>query len=248
MLLLKCFKEGKTIKDKILILFYALVYYLSVFILKNKRKAINFVNKIYLKTFTKNLYNFCNLLFESIATTSKYYETPVTFFMSKIKGKIFIDIGAFIERYSILLSKNFEKIIAIEPIPRNYKNLVLNLRINKIENVIPLKIACYNKELELYFQDTGPTSKIVKNSKLKVKAKPLDQIIKELGIKPEEIDLIKIDVEGAELEVLEGMKEILEKGRPILVIEVNNNKIFDHIKSFGFVEKIVWKNYIVFKK
>jgi FkbM family methyltransferase len=59
----------------------------------------------------------------------------------------------------------------------------------------------------------------------------LDDVVKDLNI--EKIDLIKIDVEGYEYKVLMGMKEILEKNKPNILIELNYKK---HIMDYEIPE------------
>jgi len=79
-------------------------------------------------------------------------------FLSSQKGKIFIDVGAFIGKYSILLSKNFEKIISIEADPYNYSQLVRNIKLNNLWNkIIPLNVALTNDDgiLKLNLSEEG---------------------------------------------------------------------------------------------
>jgi hypothetical protein len=64
------------------------------------------------------------------------------------------------------------------------------------------------------------------------------------------VDLIKMDVEGAELDVLYGMKELLNKFHPSLIIEVHRNglgrfrhtesEIREYIRSFGYTIQDIW--------
>lgn len=56
-----------------------------------------------------------------------------------------------------------------------------------------------------------------------VRAKPLDSVLKELGVNG--IDCVKVDVEGAELEVLKGMRRTLRRFRPIVVAEVKSENL-----------------------
>jgi FkbM family methyltransferase len=80
----------------------------------------------------------------------------------------------------------------------------------------------------------------------------LDKIVKEYNIR--KIDLIKIDVEGAELDVLEGSRVILEKDRPILLVEVHfgcgwePETLYELLERFGYsltIEKRTHKALVV---
>jgi len=62
------------------------------------------------------------------------------------KGKIFIDIGAHIGKYSILASKKFQEVVAIEAHPKTYVALTENIKINKIRNVVSVHAAAYFKD------------------------------------------------------------------------------------------------------
>ena len=81
------------------------------FIFHNKLKAISFMNKFFLKVSTKLgrcIFLLCAL--ENIIHTSRYYELKETLCLLNYRGNIFVDIGAH---------------IVIEPIPRNFKNLMI---------------------------------------------------------------------------------------------------------------------------
>ena len=72
---------------------------------------------------------------------------------------------------------------------------------------------------------------------VEVQANILDYLLESTGIKCEEVNWIKIDVEGAELEVLKGAKEILSKSNKIsLLIEIHNLStnvnLYELIKEF----------------
>jgi len=62
------------------------------------------------------------------------------------KTLVFIDVGSHIGKYTLLLSDIVDRVIALEPDPRNYKLLLYNLKLNNINNVIPLQIAASSKK------------------------------------------------------------------------------------------------------
>ena len=174
-----------------------------------------------------------------------YYEPETEKYLLSRKGKIFIDIGAHIGRYSILLSKNFDKIISIEADPYNYSQLVRNIVLNNLDNkIIPINVALSDKIglIKLYIDDKneGGNSIIEEKNKYRlVLSFPLDYIIQILNIDPKDIDLIKIDVEGAEYFVLKGMEKILKEGNSKIVIEIrDNDKYKDEtiklLSNFGY--------------
>jgi len=166
---------------------------------------------------------------------------------NNLNSGIFIDIGAHIGKYSIFLSKYFSKIIAIEPDKNNFNLLSKNIRINKLEDkIFLLNIAILDKEKFVWFfeyEDSVKSS--IKKSKIetliekyKVRSISLDELVERLGIDVEKIRLIKIDVEGAEFEVIKGAIRTLKNSKPILLIEIKKNevKILKLLKHLGYKE------------
>jgi FkbM family methyltransferase len=154
-------------------------------------------------------------------------------------GDIVVDIGAHIGRYTIINSKRVGengKVIAIEAHPDNFEILNRNIKLNKLTNVIPLNYAVYSKQtkLKLYLPVEEPgftiyntvmVNRTASEEKFtEVNANTLDNILlQQNGISHADINWIKIDVEGAELEVLKGARSILSKSKDIsLLIEIHN--------------------------
>jgi len=143
-------------------------------------------------------------------------------------GQIFIDIGSYVGTWSVWASKQVGsdgKVVAVEPDPINFKMLLINIK--KLKNIIPVNVALWSENTTLnLFMSTYPTmhslTKNYKRSYIKVKCLTLDSLIKSLNLS--EVDALKIDVEGAELEVLKGAKETLKKLKWILV-EIHNEKL-----------------------
>jgi FkbM family methyltransferase len=175
------------------------------------------------------------------------------------QGDIVVDIGAHMGRYTIISSKRVGtngKVVAIEAHPGNFEMLNRNIKLNQLTNVIPLNYAAYSKEtkIKLYLpgEDSGNTiyntiiSDRARNEEkfVEVNANTLDYLLQSKGIKQEEVNWIKIDVEGAEFEVLKGAANILSKSKDIaLLIEVHNltggknlyGPIMEFLNSYNFI-------------
>jgi FkbM family methyltransferase len=156
------------------------------------------------------------------------------FIMKQIKNcKVFVDVGANIGGYSIRAAK-YCKVYAIEPLPRNYKILKINEKLNNVK-INSFNIAAGNKngKVKLYYEPGAwglPSLKHIQKEFIEVEMKPLDEIINE-----ESIDLIKIDVEGAEDLVLEGARDCLKRTK-MVIIEISESfpKAYKILKEEGF--------------
>ncbi|OQY72626.1 MAG: hypothetical protein B6D44_09705 [Ignavibacteriales bacterium UTCHB2] len=145
------------------------------------------------------------------------------------KDFLIFDIGAHIGYYTIIFSSLCPggRIIAFEPGSDNLKYLKKNLQMNGIENMIVIEKALSNEIGEsLFFEDitTGRSSSLksdawhpnaTKIKEQKVSTTTMDEISSYYGIP----NLIKCDVEGFEVEVLEGASKVL-KNKPIIFLEV----------------------------
>jgi FkbM family methyltransferase len=154
------------------------------------------------------------------------------------RGDIVVDIGAHIGHYTIIASKRVGangKVVAIEASPSNFKILNRNIRLNQLTNIISLNHVVYSKEtkIKLYLpgEESGNTiyntviSDRARNEDkfVEVNANTLDYLLQSKGIKQEQINWIKIDVEGAEFEVLKGAANILSNSKDIaILIEIHN--------------------------
>lgn len=149
-------------------------------------------------------------------------------------GMTMMDIGANQGFYTLLASKcvgNTGRVIAFEPSPRERRALLLNLRLNRIRNVRveSFALGSRNIQTQLYVverQDTGcnslrPPVTTSATATMQVQVRQLDDWAKEFQI--DHADLIKLDVEGGELEFLHGAERFLMGSkRPVILAEVQD--------------------------
>jgi FkbM family methyltransferase len=146
-----------------------------------------------------------------------------------------VDVGAHIGLYTLIAAKRVGpsgKVIAIEPDPENCNLLKRNVELNRLTNVITLECAAFssNSKLKLYlpgkergFTKLGTimTNRAVTENFLEIDAATLDHLMVMQGIA--QVNWIKIDVEGAELEVLKGATLTLSASKDIaLLVEIHN--------------------------
>lgn len=139
-------------------------------------------------------------------------------------GDTIIDIGANIGAFTIKASMAVGKkgrIIAIEPDPDNLAYLRKNVKVNSVKNCIIIPKGVWSKSGKMpLFKGLGSGwSSLVweRDNFRKVEVDTLDNILSESNI--EKIDFIKIDIEGAEIHALEGMRKILRNNDVKLAIE-----------------------------
>jgi len=179
------------------------------------------------------------------------------------KGWIVADIGAYVGLFSLYTSKavsNSGLVISFEPNPLAYCWLLNNIRLNMANNIVTLPFALGNivNRMQLYVakENIGASSFIMNHiiqnpaGKYTIAAEFVVPMItfdyfmensKQLiGRYIKNLDLVKIDVEGYELKVLEGAKNAL-KQRIIkrFIIEVHKDQILteeiiQYLKNYGF--------------
>lgn len=157
------------------------------------------------------------------------------------KEDTIIDAGAYIGAFSIYCSGlvGDGKIYAFEPNKENYKKLVANLELNETKNVIPLNLGLWSKKDKLEFNTHGASSSIF--FKLG-KGKEIINVISLDSLGLDKIDLIKMDIEGAEIEALKGMKKTLKNLNPYLSIASyyilkghrTNEEVEKYLNKFGY--------------
>jgi len=160
-------------------------------------------------------------------------------------NKIILDIGAN-EGYYTLFMKKYNpnaNIIALEPIPKTYNILKKNVLGNKIKNVKLLKKALTDKTGKTVFEFVPEVSAISSTNmglqdrpwleKSRIKTINVDSVtLKELfqKFKLDYVDILKLDVEGSELKILENSKDILNKIKKI-VIEYHSDELKEKCKN-----------------
>lgn len=145
------------------------------------------------------------------------------------KDSVFVDIGANVGAYLYTLENHLkpENIFAFEPNQQLFKRLkrifpkvnLFSVALSDISTTAEFKIPVINGE-KVHTRGTLQTSIKEKNEEKtilqKVEVKPLD----ELNINLKNLDFIKIDVEGNEMQTLRGAKKTIEKYQPILMVEM----------------------------
>lgn len=156
----------------------------------------------------------------------KHFESGIlNLFKAELKsGDVFLDIGANIGQHAMYASCFSKKVYAFEPIKRLYDQFNNSVFVNNILNIQIFNYALGDKkeDLNIYSNEInmGASSILVsENRKVEqvIKVLRLDDEYENMNI--EKVDFVKIDVEGYELNVLLGMRNIIQKYKPKILVE-----------------------------
>jgi len=165
-----------------------------------------------------------------------------------------LDAGANIGLYTLIAAARIGssgRVHAFEPAPENFLKLQENIQRNRLTNVVANRIALSDKaeSTDLYLAPAGNCGKHSLRpihgyvGKTVVKGISLDEYLKQSGV--ETVDLVKIDVEGAELMVLRGSNQMLSSGsEPIIFCEASDinaarfgyssGDLKHHLRGYGY--------------
>lgn len=125
-------------------------------------------------------------------------------------GDLFVDVGANVGVYSTFAATHGAEVLAFEPLPQALNEIQLNAALNNAAvTAEPWAIGDRN-EVAFLAGETDATGRLSETG-LQVEMKTLDSVL------DRQPALIKIDVEGAELAVLRGAQQTLERGTTLLI-------------------------------
>jgi FkbM family methyltransferase len=183
-----------------------------------------------------------------------FYEIDTVRVFQSIVGPktVFFDVGAQMGQYTLLAAAAGAVVHSFEPDPATYQLLEHNVRTNRLTNVHLNSCALAEASGGAVFYSSSPenigkgslrTQSNFSGAKFPVACLTLDEYVRQHGI--DHIDLIKIDVEGAELLVLRGASKTLSaRNKPRLLIEFVDStldlfgdscaKLAEYLQSAGY--------------
>lgn len=193
------------------------------------------------------------------------WEPALTHFIrqrsKKMSGRIFVDVGANIGYYTLIVASTApdSAVIAVEAFPSTLNKLQENIERNKLQNVTAIGEAAGATvgNVEIFYagnSNGGATTTVAGKfdiAPLTVKMRPLSQMLNAEQLV--RVKLIKIDVEGAELEVMRGLMSVVDKLPPDAEILVElaasfgsaSAQIFDSLTAIGFTAYEVRNEYSI---
>lgn len=184
-------------------------------------------------------------------TDKEYEELSLNLLDSLVKkDSVALDIGGHYGIYSLLSARNAKKVYAFEPVPENFKVLQTNIEDNDLTDIItPINKAVSDQQGTVDFNVTWasdsagfyehPNAEVIR--KISVEMCAIDEELKDV----KNVSFIKIDTEGHEIHVLEGLKRTLQQNPEAkLLIEFNpeclenagttSRKLINKILSLGY--------------
>ncbi len=188
------------------------------------------------------------------------YEAGTNRALSKYikKGDVVIEAGANLGSETLLLSRmvgDGGHVYGFEPNPYTFERLSINVAINELKNVNVYDIAIGEKDGEISFNiypkgfcNPGMSSKYMATSqtrKITVQQQTLDSFVAAKGIS--KVDFIKMDIQGAEMDLLNGAHVTLSTYKPTIFTEAlqeyNDVKtLYNKMKEYGYNIYMVEEN------
>ncbi len=187
----------------------------------NEVQLFEYINSI--NSHSKSLKLHENLYEESVF---KYKHGLIYLPEERIKSldnKDFLDCGAYIGDSALIFEKfyNPKKIYCFEPDEENYNYIPETVKLNNLSKVIPLKLGVGSKNDSVGFVNIALFSKITpENVNNSIQLTTIDKFVSDRNL---DIGLIKMDVEGYELEALKGAVNTIKKFKPVLLIAIYHN-------------------------
>ena len=133
---------------------------------------------------------------------------------------VFVDVGAHVGHWTVRLAGQAAKVIAVEPDTATVGVLIENCLLNGLSNVTVVEAAAWDSDEPLRLEDPlghqiSGTNRTLPDDTGTVRGRKLDDILAD----EDEIRLIKIDVEGADLHALRGLRETLARCKPSMIVE-----------------------------
>lgn len=165
-------------------------------------------------------------------------------------GQTFIDVGGNKGDFSLLAAKiigDNGRVLTFEPEPENCHWFEKSIKLNSYDSIqlFNLALSDSNGKAQLYLGEKSGWHSLISaqgntdNSTIEVEKRTLDSILDENDI--HQVDMMKIDVEGAEMEVLNGAKQTLDNNSDLILLldlhphmGVNVVSVCDYLLDKGF--------------
>jgi len=165
-----------------------------------------------------------------------YHSETVKYLTENIKPwHLCVDVGANVGYITLIMARRAASVVAFEPDPKLRHLLRLNLKANNVDNVTVRHEAVTDEVGKArFFLNREPMySGLVGHTGIRDIIEVDTITLDSCGLKP---DFVKIDVEGAEVRVLQGMKEILNNHDLNMILEVEPERLGFSSELYDFLD------------
>jgi FkbM family methyltransferase len=164
------------------------------------------------------------------------------------RGSTVLDLGSNVGFYTLLAAElvaSSGRVYAFEPVQRNIEFLRRHIALNKMTNVTVIQAAVCEStgRRRFQFHKSAAMGHLSDAGQTEVSTVTLDDFVFKWGASP---NAIKIDVEGAELSVLKGAREMLSQHRPALLLATHSRSLRDQcldlIAEHGYLVRAIGSN------
>jgi FkbM family methyltransferase len=184
--------------------------------------------------------------------SSKYYSPELITILNELEGYFkhyiplngdyVIDCGAYEGGMVIIMSRLVGpngKVLAFEPFKDALKVLKKNIELNDLKNVTIIEKGVWNRECYLPFLINDVGSRIDNDGETVIEVTTLDEELNNLGIPLNKIKYVKMDIEGAEIQALEGCKNLMINGAKFAIASYH---IVNEEQTYKKLEQIFSEN------
>ncbi len=179
-----------------------------------------------------------SMIGRSIYMTGLWEPVETEFISSRVKpGMTILDVGADIGYYTLLFAQRVGpsgRVLAFEPIPKAKCYLDQNIALNGWDNVQTFDFALFDRAGTVCLEDPfrksriNPSKAMASDNDIQIEMQVFDEWRRTGQV--DRVDLIKLDVEGAEMNVLRGMADTLQSHHPAIFLELHPREV----ESFSF--------------
>ena len=163
------------------------------------------------------------------------------------RDHVFMDVGANLGYFTVLCAPLVARVIAVEPVARPGRYCALNITANDLANVELLPYGLWHEDTSFLVLDDplniGAGSLSQSGDEL-IQCRALDGLVERGELSLPRLDMVKMDIQGAEVSALAGMRQTIARCRPGIIMEVERtclerlgrsvNDVWDAVDGLGY--------------
>jgi FkbM family methyltransferase len=168
-------------------------------------------------------------------------------------GMVFFDGGANDGLYSLYASRRVGPdgvVMAVEPSGREYERLKANLELNRLADIRTLRVALgkergsgtlaiaeegHEGQNTLGVRVSNPTVETTRHEAVSIET--IDELVSREGL--QRLDFLKLDVEGSEVDALEGARSTIARFRPLMLLEAEDERLASQSRTKDDLVRLV---------